>query len=86
MGLSLERPIAFSQKRRSLYQDLDTARWHQFQNDMEQLAVQPGMTITFEPNAVTPDQKQGVHVGDTLVVREKGAERMSKLPLEWFIV
>lgn len=86
MGLSLERPIAFSRKRLSLYQDHESVRWREFQDAMEQLEVQPGMTITFEPNAVTPDLQQGVHLGDTVLVTEGGASRMSSLPLEWFVV
>ena len=86
IGLSLERPVAYSQFRRDLSKGENVARWRAFQEEMEKLVVKPGMTIAFEPNAVTPDQCQGVHFGDTVAVTSKGPLRMSSLPLDWFIV
>jgi Xaa-Pro aminopeptidase len=86
IGLSLERPVAYSQFRRDLNKGENVARWKAYQSEMEKMEVQPGLTIAFEPNAVTPDQKQGIHFGDTVAVTAAGTRRMSKLPLDWFIV
>jgi Xaa-Pro aminopeptidase len=86
IGLSLERPVAYSQFRRDLHKGENIARWRAFQEEMERLEVRPGLALTFEPNAVTQDQRQGVHLGDTVLVASKGARRMSTLPLDWFIV
>jgi Xaa-Pro aminopeptidase len=62
------------------------ARWKAYQEEMEKLEVKPGLTLAFEPNAVTKDQRQGVHFGDTVVVTSTGTRRMSSLPLDWFVV
>jgi Xaa-Pro aminopeptidase len=86
IGLSLERPVAYSQFRRDLNKGENVARWKAYQSEMEKIEARPGLTIAFEPNAVTPDQKQGLHFGDTVAVTAAGTRRMSKLPLDWFIV
>jgi len=85
-GLSPQFPISFSQARRSLYPSESLPRWQEFQDRMGSLPVEPGMVIAFEPNAVTADQRSGVHVGDPILVTESGNRRLSRLPLEWFIV
>lgn len=86
IGLSLERPVAYSQFRRDLNKGENVARWKAYQDEMEKMEIKPGFTLAFEPNAVTPDQKQGVHFGDTVAVTAAGTRRMSRLPLDWFIV
>lgn len=86
MGLSLERPVAYSHFRRGLQKAHQTAEWQAFQDEMERIEIKAGMTLAFEPNAVTADQKQGVHLGDTVLVTPTGPQRMSSLPLDWFIV
>ena len=86
MGLSLERPVAYSHFRRGLQKEHQTAEWRVWQDDMERIEIRPGMTIALEPNANMPDQRQGVHIGDTVLVTASGSRRMSRLPMEWFIV
>ncbi|MBI2853685.1 MAG: aminopeptidase P family protein [Chloroflexi bacterium] len=81
-GLGLEYPVSFSGSRLKR-SSLATPT---VQKQLEQDQVRPGMVLALEPNAVTPDDSHGVHVGDTVVVTEHGARRLSRIPLEWIIV
>jgi len=85
-GLNPFIPIAFSHDRRRLYRAEDQPKWNEFQGQLEAMPVRSGMVLAFEPNAVTPDQRSGVHLGDSILVTQSGNRRMSQLPMEWFIV
>lgn len=81
-GIWNEFPVAFSASRLRK----STLANQEWQRRMEQFEVKAGMVLAFEPNAVTPGHQQGVHVGDTVVVTEAGARRLSKLSLECTVV
>ncbi|MBI4322398.1 MAG: aminopeptidase P family protein [Chloroflexi bacterium] len=85
-GLNPNYPISFSPAGRRLAQAQDMARWQEHQTRLEAIPVQPGMLLAFEPNAVTTDQRQGVHVGDPILVTPSGARRLSRTPMHWLII
>ena len=51
----------------------------------DEMRIQPGMVFAYEPMICTSDQRIGIPLGDTVVIEEKGARRLSTRELEFII-
>ncbi len=44
------------------------------------MALEPGMMLVIQPNVITKDEKAGVQTGELVLVTERGAESLHKVP------
>lgn len=52
----------------------------------ESFEIKTGMVLALQPSVATPDWKKGMHIGDTVVVTEKGARVLSGRKIEFITV
>ena len=83
-GMQLENPHVGANDPEN-WIDLPTAAVEAFESP-DEWTFEENMVMVIQPNTITPDRRHGLQLGNTVVVREGGAEPLTTYPVEFFEV
>jgi len=50
-----------------------------------EIIFRENMTITIQPNVITPDERMGLQFGETVLVKKNGCETFNNFPRRWIV-
>jgi len=83
-GMQLEEPHVGANDPAN-WIDLPTADVEAFESPGD-WTFEENMVMVIQPNTITPDRRHGLQLGNTVVIREDGAEPVTTYPVEFFEV